>query len=84
MAPHKWVIPIHRKNKQFPQPIDTSELLYLDCIKQVQRTAGSFLYYARAIDNIIVPALNEIALSQAKPTKNTDYKIQMLLDYLFT
>ena len=53
-------------------------------IKYVQRTIGSFLYYARAIDNTILPALNEIALAQAKPTENTLHKIQMLLDYMNT
>ena len=53
-------------------------------IKYVQRTVGSFLYYARAIDNTLLPTLNEIALSQAKPTQDTLSKIQMMLDYINT
>ena len=52
--------------------------------KRVQSVGGSFLYYARAIDNTILPALNKISFMQAKPTENTNKKIQMLLDYLHT
>ena len=84
LALHKWTIPIYGKNKQFPQPIDISALLDKEGIKYVQRTVGSFLYYTIAIDNTILPALNETALSQAKPTQNTLGKMQMLLDYLNT
>ena len=50
----------------------------------MQRTVGSFLYYARAIENTILPALNEISMCQAKPIYHTLQKIQMILDYLNT
>ena len=52
-------------------------------IKQVQRSVDSVLYYARAIENTILVALNEIDLSQAKPTTANNDKIKMLLNYLF-
>ena len=52
--------------------------------KRVQRVVGIFLYYDRAIDNTILPTLNDISSSQAKPTENTNKKIMMLLDYLST
>lgn len=42
---------------------------------------GIFLYYGRDIDNTILPALNEISASQSNPTKDTNKKITMLLDY---
>ena len=45
---------------------------------------GTFLFYARAIDNTILPALNDIAAQQAAPTTKTNDKITMLLDYLHT
>ena len=48
----------------------------------MQSVFSSFLYYGRAIDNTIVPVLNEISLKQAAPTEHTNTKIQMLLDYL--
>ena len=44
---------------------------------------GSFLYYARAIDSTILPALSEISSAQAHPTEaTTKQKTLMLLDYL--
>ena len=42
------------------------------------------MYYARAVDNTILPALNDISFMQANPTENTNKKIPMLLDYLNT
>ena len=42
------------------------------------------MYYGRAIDYTILPALNEISAQQSKPTKNTLKEIDMLLDYLHT
>jgi len=37
----------------------------------VQAIAGTFLYYARAVDPTVLPALEEIANIQAKPTEKT-------------
>ena len=43
-----------------------------------------FLYYARAVDPCILPAINEISSQQAKPTKETNNKVKMLMDYAHT
>ena len=83
-APHEWTSPIYGKNWQFSKPEDTSPPLSAKGKKRVQSVVGSFLYYGQAVDNTILPALNEIALMQAQPTENTNLKIQMLLDYLNT
>ena len=45
---------------------------------------GSFLYYARAVDNTIHTALNYIAMTQASPTMKTKDATLMLMDYLHT
>ena len=45
---------------------------------------GSFLYYARALDLTMLPALNEIASQQAKPTINIKSKCKRLMDYAAT
>ena len=45
---------------------------------------GSFLYYGRAVDPTILPAINELGLTQAKPTTKTKQAALMLLDYLHT
>ena len=47
---------------------DTPPLLSPIDVQYVQRVVGSFLYYARAIDNTIHPALNDIGSQQSKPT----------------
>ena len=42
------------------------------------------LYYRRAVDPTMLPALNEIATSQANPTEKTKQQCKMLLDYAAT
>ena len=83
-APHKWNVPIYGKNRQFATEEDTATILGPTHVKYTQRIVGSLLYYARAIDNTILPAVNTIALQQTKPTINTLEKIKMLLNYLHT
>ena len=64
-------------------PDDTPKLSPMDT-KHIQSITGSFLYYGRAIDYTILPALNDIASAQAQPTKRTQEKTQQLMDYLYT
>ena len=83
IAPHEWTKPAYGKKPQLA-PVDTSPLLPDNEKKRIQQIVGSFLYYARAIDATILPALSELATSQANPTENTKKKATMLLDYLAT
>ena len=48
---------------------------------RVQAINGTFLYYARAVDPCMLPALNEIQSQQAKPMQATNEKVSMLIDY---
>ena len=41
---------------------------------------GTLLYYAQAIDNTMLPALNDLAANQSAPTKHTAQQITQLLD----
>ena len=50
----------------------------------IQQVEGSLLYYARALDNTILPALNDIYTQQRKLTENTLKKSKILLDYVST
>ena len=43
---------------------------------------GTFLYYAIAIDNTILPALGDISSEQSKATKNTAKQVAKILNYL--
>jgi hypothetical protein len=47
-----------------------------------KKFSGAFFYYARAVDMTVLMALSTIAMSQAKPTKNTMAHCVQLLDYL--
>jgi hypothetical protein len=50
----------------------------------VQSCVGSLLYYARAVDATMLPAINEISGSQASPTQKKKNACTMLLDYAAT
>ena len=83
-APHKHIQPIYGQQQQFTPAPDTSPLLNSTETTHIQRIVGSFLYYGRAVDPNILPAINKLGLTQAKPTTNTKSTAQMLLDYLHT
>eukprot|EP00956_Cyclotella_meneghiniana_P014140 scaffold21040_cov41-Cyclotella_meneghiniana.AAC.5 len=72
------------KDAQDPLPTDDSKKLDLKGIRRVQQIVGSLLFYARAIDNIILPALSTIASSQANATEQTLKQCEQLLDYCAT
>jgi hypothetical protein len=82
-APHRWAQPIYGQKVQYANT-DTSPLLDKKGTQRVQSVSGTFLYYARAVDPTILPALNEISNSQAKPTVATGEACDLLLDYLAT
>ena len=53
-------------------------------IRYVQSVVGSLLYYARAVDSSILPALNDISKQQASPTQHTLEQCQRILNYVNT
>ncbi len=48
----------------------------------IQQVNGYFLYYARILDELILPTCNEISSSQANPTQRTVAAVWRLLRYL--
>jgi hypothetical protein len=82
-APHQWTQPAYGQKLQLA-PIDESPPLDKTKTLYVQSCVGSFLYYARAVDATMLPAINEISGSQAKPTTNTLQACKMLMDYAAT
>ena len=83
-SPHRWVPITYGKSIHTAPEEDTSPVLPPLGIRHIQRVVGSFLYYARAIDNTIHPALNDIGSQQSKPTQTTTNDTNMLMDYLHT
>jgi hypothetical protein len=82
-APHQWSQPVYGQKIQYANE-DTTSLLNKTDTQRVQSVSGTFLYYARAVDPTILPALNEISSKQAKPTVLTGKACDLLLDYLAT
>jgi hypothetical protein len=82
-APHQWARPVYGQKVQYAT-LDQSPLLNKQDTQRVQSVSGTFLYYARAVDPTILPALNEISNSQSKPTLVTGQACDLLLDYLAT
>ena len=70
--------------QKFSTAPETSPHLTMAETKHIQSTTGSFLYYGRAKDYSILPALNDIASAQAQPTIKTKQKAKILMDYLHT
>ena len=64
--------------------IDTSTRLGPTDTNFVQQVTGTFLYYARAVDAIMLVALSAIASDQASPTVNTMRKTLKFLDCVAT
>eukprot|EP00804_Cyclotella_cryptica_P023660 CCRYP_017686-RA/>CCRYP_017686-RA protein AED:0.36 eAED:0.36 QI:0/0/0/1/0/0/2/0/366 len=62
-------------------PPDDSKPLEPSGVTRVQQVVGSLLFYARAVDNTILPALSTIAISQAAAMEHTLARCTQLLDY---
>jgi hypothetical protein len=82
-APHQWTQPAYGQKLQLA-PVDETPKLDKTGIHFVQSCVGSLLYYARAVDATMLPAINEISGSQASPTQKTMTACKMLLDYAAT
>jgi hypothetical protein len=67
---------------QAPLPPDISSKLDAKGIKCVQQIFGSILYYARAIDMMVLKALSSIAVEQTKTSTKTMARCTQLLDHL--
>lgn len=66
-APHRWSLPSYGRS---PKAVDIDKSTPLDKkgTKKVQAISGAFLYYGRAVDPTILPALTDIASQQSAPT----------------
>ncbi len=72
------------QKNQFTPDKDTSAPLLPDHIKRIQKIIESLLYYAQAVDNNLLVALNAISARQAKATVHMDLLVEMLLNYAAT
>eukprot|EP00804_Cyclotella_cryptica_P009391 CCRYP_018074-RA/>CCRYP_018074-RA protein AED:0.17 eAED:0.15 QI:0/0/0/0.75/0/0/4/0/1210 len=70
--------------QQFVDTADDSALLSNTDKTFIQEVIGVFLYYARAVDCTMLPALGSLATQQSAPTQNTMSKVHQFLDYAMT
>ena len=81
--PHENALIIYGAKKQYAAAADTSPPppLSKEDKTWIQQVTGVFLFYARAIDSALLPALSSIASEQTNPTENTMRKCKQHLDY---
>ena len=82
--PHKHTVPGYGSKVQYATPAEESPLSSKEKKMLVQKIVGTFLYYGRAVDVPMLPALRTIASDQAKPTEATWQKVETFLDYAAT
>ena len=71
-APHQWIKPAYGSHKPQSPTLDSkAQLLDKQGTTRIQAINGTFMYYGRACDPCILPALNEIASEQASPPTDT-------------
>ena len=71
-------------SRQYAPPPDSSPALNKATTTKVQSIIRSLLYYARAIDCTMLPALNALSRQQSSPTQKTLQLCHRLLDYAAT
>jgi hypothetical protein len=83
-APSPWSAPKYGAAVQYAEPEDKSEALSKQGVTRLQEIIGSFLYYARAIDNTMLVALGSLAAAQTEGTQATMKAAIHLLNYAAT
>ena len=79
--PHKHVAKTYGAKIQYAPPEDDSASLDAAGKLFIQQMAGTFLFYARAVDSTMLVALSAISSDQATPTNATMEKAKLFLDY---
>ena len=83
-SPHPWTAPVYGAKTQFTAPPDTTPVLPPSARTRIQEIIGTLLFYARAIDDTMLLALNSLASEQTTATETTMDKIVQLLNYAAT
>ena len=79
-APSLMERPVYGAKIQYVKE-DISPPLSTKQIKYIQQATGKLLYYARAIDNTMLHALNEISIGSTRGTTATMKAMTHLLNY---
>jgi hypothetical protein len=80
-SPSHYTAPVYGSTAPQYKTSDTSAALDKDGTTFIQQVAGTFLFYARAVDPTMRHALSSLAQQQAAPTNKTKLEALHLLDY---
>jgi hypothetical protein len=83
-SPHAWQKPIYGAATQYAPTPDTNPALDASDTKRVQEVLGTLLFYARAVDSTMLPAISTLASQQAHGTTATMEALTQLLNYCAT
>lgn len=83
-SPHAWTAPHYGAPTQYAESPDTSTPLSASNTTLLQQILGTLLYYARAVDNTLLVAINTLASTQTKGTEATLTAAVQLLNYCAT
>ena len=84
-SPHKWNMPKYGKHTQLTPIIDTHPRPNPTQIKFAQEVIGTFLYYARAVDNTMLASIGAIATALSTSSwKDIRQRIDQFLRYAIT
>ena len=83
-SPSIYTAPIFGSTAPQITPVDSTAPASTADSKKLQRVVGSILYYARAIDHLMLPAVCNLATFQSRPTKQTMCMVDRLLGYAST
>lgn len=81
-SPMMFIQPVYGSKKTQQATVDTSEALVdLDRIRRIQQIIGAFMYYARAVDPSMLPAVTKLSSRQSNPTVEVEQAANRLLGY---
>ena len=83
-APRQWTPPSYGAKVQYAEDPDELPPLNPQEVNRLQQIIGTFLFYARAIDNTMLVALGTLAAAQTKGTQQTMQATVQLLNYAAT
>jgi hypothetical protein len=82
-SPHIYTPPQNGAKLQLTMNLDTSLALSVKEVKHLEQIVGTFLYYPRAVESIMLDTLGTLTAVQTKTPKTLEYVIQFL-DYSST
>jgi hypothetical protein len=82
--PHPHTTPSYGTTIQYAKPLDETLPATKDDQKLICQVVDVLLYYARAVDSMLLIALSSLASAQAAPTQHTMTLIRWSLDYVAT